>query len=293
MPEIQQLLENLPVGVEKIKIELAKHSLMAASTSQRTTRAELVLCVPGFTGSKEDYGAILPPLSQAGYQVISIDQRGQFESKFADQKNSFTLMALAQDLVAIAEKFQKPVHLIGHSMGGLVAATAVLTAPKLFTSITLLCSGPGAIPVARQKNIAAIRKGFPQTPLLAAWKLIETEEKRIDPNKFSDEAWAFRKKRWLENNPQALHEMAAILQDTPDLSNSLAEVLKQHQIAALVLTGEYDDIWPLSEQQKMAQALSAPYLVLAAAGHSPARETPTETAAALVNFYEKLAEKVI
>lgn len=292
MPEIQQLLLERPVGVEKIEIEFATHSLVALTTTEPASKLELVLCLPGFTGSKEDYLAILPPLRQAGYQVISIDQRGQFESKFASDRNSFAIEALAQDVTEIAKKFNKPIHLIGHSMGGLVAADAVLSKPELFSSLTLLCSGPGAIPITRQRNISAIRKGFPQTPLLAAWKLIEAEEKRIDPNKFSDEVWAFRKKRWLENNPQALHEMAVILQDTPDFSEPLAEVLKLNQISCLVLTGEHDDVWPLSDQQKMAQVLAADYLVLADAGHSPARETPVETAAALVNFYEKLVEEV-
>jgi pimeloyl-ACP methyl ester carboxylesterase len=293
MPEIQQLLLELPAGVEKIEIELSTHSLIALSTTKPAINPELVLCLPGFTGSKEDYVAILPPLSHAGYHVISIDQRGQFESKFTTDKNSFTIAALAQDVTALAKKFNKPLHVIGHSMGGLVAAEAVLREPELFSSVTLLCSGPGAIPMDRQRNITAIRKGFPQTPLLAAWNLIEAEEKRLDPDKFSNEVWAFRKKRWLENNPQALHEMAAILQDTPDFSEPLAKVLKLNQISSLVLTGENDDIWPLSDQQKMAQTLAADFVVLASAGHSPARETPAETAAALVNFYENLAEKVI
>ena len=271
MPDVEQMLLELPNGVEKIEIDLESHALAALTTNAKAANHELVLCVPGFTGSKEDYVAILPALSAAGYKVISIDQRGQYESKHSTQPGSFTLESLANDVVAIAKKFNQPVHLIGHSMGGLVAAKATLDEAERFSSITLLCSGPGAIPKDRQRNISAIRKGFPHTPLEVAWQIIETEEKKANPNKFTPEVWAFRKKRWMQNNPQALHETAAILQDTPDLSGDLAKVLKNKNIPALVLTGEHDDIWPIPMQQEMAKTLSAQYVMVALAGHSPAR----------------------
>jgi len=290
MPEIQQLLLSLPEGVEKTRIALSAHELAALKTTKPALADEVVVCLPGFTGSKEDYVAILPVLSEAGYQVISIDHRGQYQSKYPETKNSFTLSTLAGDVVALSGQLNKKVHLIGHSMGGLIAAHAVLKKPELFSSVTMLCSGPGAIPLDRQKNIAAIRQGFPGTSLSDAWKIIEAEERSANPNRFSEPVWEFRKNRWLESNPQALHETAALLQDTPDFSQELAVVLNQNKIGALVLTAENDDVWPLSEQQRLAETINGKYVVLADAGHSPARETPAETAAALIEFYSQLAE---
>lgn len=287
MPEVHQMLLELPAGVEKTELALASHRLAALTTSAQATNQEVVLCVPGFTGSKEDYVAILPALSAAGYKVISIDQRGQYESKHSSEPGSFTLENLAKDVLHLAKLLNQPVHLIGHSMGGLVAAKALLEAADLFSSITLLCSGPGAIPKDRQRNISAIRKGFPGTPLEVAWQIIETEEKKSNPDKFTPEVWAFRKKRWMQNNPQALHETAAILQDTPDMSQDLAKVLITKKIPALVLTGEHDDIWPIPIQKEMAKTLNADYVMVASAGHSPARERPIETAAALIDFFSK------
>jgi pimeloyl-ACP methyl ester carboxylesterase len=290
MPEIQQLLLSLPQGVEKTRLALAAHSLAALETTKPALANEVVLCLPGFTGSKEDYVAILPVLSEAGYQVISIDHRGQYESKYPETQNSFTLPALAGDVVAIAKQLNKKVHLIGHSMGGLVAAQSVLQNPELFSSLTMLCSGPGAIPLERQKNIEAIRRGFPGTSLSDAWKIIEAEERSANPDRFSEPVWEFRKNRWLASNPQALHETAALLQNTPDFSQELALVLKQNNIGAMVLTAENDDVWPLAEQQRLAETIDGKYVVLADAGHSPARETPAETATALIEFYSQLAE---
>jgi pimeloyl-ACP methyl ester carboxylesterase len=290
MPEIQQQVLSLPQGVEKTQIALGAHTLAALETTKPALANEVVLCLPGFTGSKEDYLAILPVLNEAGYRVISIDHRGQYQSKYPETQNSFTLSALAGDVVAIAGKLNKKVHLIGHSMGGLIAAHCVLQNPQLFSSLTMLCSGPAAIPLERQKNIEAIRRGFPGTSLSDAWKIIEAEERSANPNRFSEPVWEFRKNRWLESNPQALHETAALLQDTPDFSQELALVVNQNQIGTLVLTAENDDVWPLAQQQRLAETINGKYVVLADAGHSPARETPAETAAALIEFYSQLAE---
>lgn len=289
MPEIQQLLLSLPAGVEKTQYLMADNKLVALTTPKSSAAETAIICLPGFTGSKEDYVAILPPLSDGGFEVISYDQRGQYESKYAQTPGSFEITSLATDAIELAKSLNKKVHIVGHSMGGLVAAHAVMRAPQYFSSITMLCSGPGAIPADRQRNISAIRNGFPKVPLEAAWKIIEAEEKSKDPNKFSDAVWAFRKERWMHNNPQALHEMAAILQDTKDFSNDLAQVLKANNIGSLVLTAEYDDIWPLSEQEQLSKTLGGKYVVLPDAGHSPARETPTQTAAALIDFYSELS----
>jgi pimeloyl-ACP methyl ester carboxylesterase len=290
MPEIQQLLLTLPAGVEKTKFSLPSNELVALRATKSPNPESAVLCLPGFTGSKEDYCAILSPLSEAGFEAIAYDQRGQFESKFEETPGSYKISALAGDAIALAKSLNKKVHLIGHSLGGLVAAHAIMRAPQYFSSLTMLCSGPGAIPFERQRNISAIRKGFPKVSLAAAWKVIEAEEKSTDPNKFSEAVWVFRKNRWMNNSPQALHEMAALLQDTEDFSDELTQVLSANKISALVLTAENDDIWPLSVQQQLANTINAKYLVLPDAGHSPARETPAQTASALIDFYKEIAK---
>ena len=48
--------------------------------SRSTATGAPVLLVPGYTGSKEDFIAVLAPLAAAGHEVLAIDQRGQYES---------------------------------------------------------------------------------------------------------------------------------------------------------------------------------------------------------------------
>src|SRR2546428_2518034 len=56
------------------------------------------LLVPGFTGSKEDFAPILLALAAAGHRAVSIDQRGQYESRGPDDPSAYSLDALATDL---------------------------------------------------------------------------------------------------------------------------------------------------------------------------------------------------
>jgi pimeloyl-ACP methyl ester carboxylesterase len=51
--------------------------------------------VPGFTGSKEDFIPLLPPIAEAGYRVIAYDQRGQYESAGPDRERAYSIASFA------------------------------------------------------------------------------------------------------------------------------------------------------------------------------------------------------
>ena len=112
-----------------------------------------VLLVPGFTGSKEDFAPLLRPLCAAGYRVVALDQRGQFESPGPDDPARYSVAELGGDLVAVARQLRAegatPLHLVGHSFGGLVGRAAVLADPPAFSTLTLLGSGPAQLGGAR------------------------------------------------------------------------------------------------------------------------------------------------
>src|SRR3954470_20839418 len=50
-----------------------------------------VLMVAGYTGSKEDFAPLLAPLADAGYRVVAIDQRGQYESPGPDDPAAYSV----------------------------------------------------------------------------------------------------------------------------------------------------------------------------------------------------------
>ena len=99
--------------------------------------------VPGFGGSKEDFIPMLAALAAAGYRVVCYDQRGQYESPGPADARQYSMDMFAEDLqIVVAAAGGQPVHLLGHSFGGLVARRVAITAPWSVHSLTLLDSGP-------------------------------------------------------------------------------------------------------------------------------------------------------
>ncbi len=99
---------------------------------------------PGFTGSKEDFEALLPLLAESGFRCVAFDQRGQYQSEGPGDPDGYTIDHFTGDLLDVAAQVGRgePVHLLGHSFGGYVARSAVVARHRAFRSLTLLASGP-------------------------------------------------------------------------------------------------------------------------------------------------------
>src|SRR6266568_6038241 len=77
--------------------------------------------IPGYSGSKEDFTPLLARIVADRYCAICYDQRGQFESTGPRQAREYTTASFAADLRTVIEVVSdgQPVHLLGHSFGGL------------------------------------------------------------------------------------------------------------------------------------------------------------------------------
>lgn len=244
----------------------------------------LALLVPGWTGSKEDYIAVLAPLAEAGYHAVALDQRGQYETPGTGREDDYTLPALAADLAAVAGHSADPsqdIHLVGHSFGGLVARAAVLRHPEVAASLTLLCSGPAAIPSDRQHLLRAMADAIPAIGLQATWEAKRAYERSQGAPELPHEIERFLERRFLANDPVSLRAMTKHLVSAPDEVEALAGA----GVAILVTFGATDDGWPRDVQLDMADRLGARLAVIEQAGHSPAAESPRETVATLRGFW--------
>ncbi|HEX6327660.1 MAG TPA: alpha/beta hydrolase [Jiangellaceae bacterium] len=277
---------SLPDGVRARRLPTSRGEFAALEAGPRD--GPLVVLVPGWTGSKEDYIAVLAPLAEAGYHALALDQRGQYETPGTGREADYTLPALAADLAAVAEHSADPglgIHLVGHSFGGLVARSAVLGHPELAASLTLLCSGPAAIPADRQPLLQAMADAIPAVGLQATWEAKRTYELSLGAPVVPHEIERFLERRFLSNDPVSLRAMTQHLVSAPDEVQALAAA----GVPTLVAFGETDDGWPTDLQVDMAHRLGAQLAVIERAGHSPAVERPRETVATLVTFWAAIS----
>ncbi|MFD9338198.1 alpha/beta fold hydrolase [Streptomyces sp. NPDC060028] len=244
------------------------------------------LLVPGYTGSKEDFIGLLTPLAAAGYRVVAVDGRGQHESPGPREEPPYALEELARDVLAQAAGLgDGPLHLLGHSLGGLIVRTAVVRDPRPFASLTLMSTGPGAVCEDQQARtkllIAALEAMGDDMP--AIWAAMRSQDPRDAPPE-SPELRAFMRRRWLGTMPEQLIVTGRALISEPDRIDDLT--LAAPDLPKLVLSGESDPVWPVSLMDEMARRLGAGRVVVAGTEHSPNAEAPAVTAAALAAFWD-------
>jgi pimeloyl-ACP methyl ester carboxylesterase len=234
------------------------------------------LLIHGYTGSKEDFIDIGPLLAERGYRVVTFDNRGQHESPHSQREDAYSIASLARDAIALTDHFgmQHP-HLLGHSFGGLVAQRAAVLAPSHWASLTIFCSGPGAIP------------NVPELPMtidvLETMSMPEAWDKYRDLDAQAEPTYELMKRRWAMSDPRSVITHAKHLVSEPSI---IAEV-RATGLPTYVVYGENDDAWPLAMQDEMAAELGAPVTVIANAGHCPNEDQPAVTAMVLADFWDR------
>lgn len=242
----------------------------------------LVICIPGMGDLRSTYRFLVPQLVAAGYQVATLDLRGHGGS--STDFDSFDDVALASDVVALAEKLGGPAVLIGNSMGAGAAVIAAAEHPELVASLVLVgpfvrntAPFPGASVVMR---LALLRPWGPRV-----WKTFHRRMFTSTPPTDYDEF-----QRSLMTSLARPGAWRALQRTTRTSHQPAEDSLRRVKVPTLVVMGVNDPDFktPADEAAFVASALDGAVVLVPDAGHYPQAESPAIVGKSITAFLQDL-----
>lgn len=283
---------DAPEGVRVLPTPRVPWPLLLAEPDPSVVIRGTALFVPGFTGSKEDFIAVLAPLSRLGWRVAAMDLPGQNGARAVGARGTNSVAALAGavcDVVHWLGAGRARVHLVGHSAGGLVSTQLLLDSAQMLASLTLLCSGPGSLPAHRHAQLRELVAALDHLPMKQVWAAkTRAEAATASGPPPPPRVAAFLRRRFMATDPAALADLAEALMQTPDRTEAMSAALAQPHAPSLeIVTGSADDAWPVATQQALAAGLGVPWHLMHGVGHSPAAQAPAATARVMDRIWAK------
>jgi 3-oxoadipate enol-lactonase len=113
---------------------------------ERGGAGEPLLLIQGMSGTHMSWGLPFREQLQADFEVFAFDNRGIGLSPEVEEP--FTIAEMAADTVALLDRLElESVHVLGISMGGMIAQELALAHPERVQTLTLgctYCGGPGS-----------------------------------------------------------------------------------------------------------------------------------------------------
>ncbi len=243
----------------------------------------VVLLVHGIGSSRRTWDAIVPQLVSAGYRALRLDLRGCGESSVPE--GEFGMDAFLGDLVSFVDSLGLDTfHLVGHSLGGMIAQRYVLDHPARVRSLALASTtshnGRRANAFARLM-VSLAEHGYDALEQQPA--LRETAEATLR-EAFPGGVPLSMLKRGMERpNPARANAWRACIDFTA--KDRLSEV----RCPCLVTHGTADMLIPFRAGELVAQAIpAARWVVEEGAGHSLPKERAASFGAALTTLLSEV-----
>ena len=246
-----------------------------------------LLLVHGFTGSKEDFSPVLETLAD-DRRVIAVDLPGHSDSAGPDDPAAFTLGPMASWVIRFADEVGlAEFHLLGHSMGGLIAQRVASLVSHRLHSLILMSTGLGALRDELSELVGALAVVARDHGMAAAWAAMQEHAKtQGEQHVVDDVRAAFIEHRFHRQNPAALVGGARTLISAAPLQAFLRGI----DLPVLVIHGEADDRWLPSEQRNLAKVIAgAEYAVVPDAMHSPHLENTEAWLKVVRDFLQRVA----
>ncbi|RSM46381.1 hypothetical protein DMA12_11345 [Amycolatopsis balhimycina DSM 5908] len=255
-----------------MKITASDHE---TAVTVRGTRGPAVLLVHSLGLDRRMWDPVLDRLAE-GRRVFAYDVRGHGSA--AGAPLPFTMAATAADLLAVLDALElDTAHVAGLSLGGAIAQTAAVAAPRRFASLILMASPDRPVPEAFEERARVAETGG-MTPLigptLERWFTPDALAAGTDGVRYARECLtSFDPATW-----------ASIWRGYGGLD--VYERLRDFPVPALALAGDADASIPVEGMAAIAGRIGdgAKFAVVPGAPHIQTLEQPAAVADALAGF---------
>jgi pimeloyl-ACP methyl ester carboxylesterase len=214
-------------------------------------------------------------LALEGFYVIRYDNRDVGKSTtYPPGELSYSVMDMAQDVLAVMDAYQlKKAHLVGMSLGGMLAQLAAIQHPERISSITMISSSvwddkpelPGIDPAVLAYHAAAGELDWDDEEkvieyLAGGWRILNGSRHPFDEKRTQKLAQAELQRA---NNLLSMFNHS-YLTGGEELYGRSAEI----KVPALIIHGTEDKVLPFEHALELQKTLShARLLELKGAGH--------------------------
>jgi pimeloyl-ACP methyl ester carboxylesterase len=222
------------------------------------------------------------------HRLLAVDVRDHGRSEGPPEE--WTLGQAVGELEHAMDELGVPsAHLVGVSMGGMIAMRWALAHPDRVRSLALLSTSADAEPRAwlHKAMTQAVRfAGRPATKLLlpyATRRMFSPQAREEEP---AVDEW---RRRIATMEPDRLHRAGQAVFDREPILDRLDAI----DAPALVLVGEEDEAVATEQGRRIADALDAEHEVVPDAGHVLPIEAPETVADELVHFLRRAEAKAV
>ncbi len=214
----------------------------------------------------------VPELSKS-FRVISYDNRGAGRTSAPDQP--YSIAGMADDLATLLDKLQvESAHVLGVSMGGIIAQALALAHPKRVRKLILVSTlarpdGYFRLAIRNWMNIRRSDMPFEQIcRFVSRWP--------YSPAFYDDEPLYEKFVQMIATNPYAQKAHAFLRQADALLAHNVGDAARGIRAQTLVLAGTHDNLVPPYHSEHLANLIKGSTLRILKGAHFGLAEFPDE-----------------
>jgi pimeloyl-ACP methyl ester carboxylesterase len=236
----------------------------------------VIVAIHGITDSGACWSSLAVELS-GHYDLVLYDARGHGLSDKPD--SGYDIETHAADLAGLVDGLglEQPI-LVGHSMGGAIAAVAAAKNPKLTRAMVLIDPAWLRTPAKGAASTEEFRQWLESVNSQDVGDLMDVVQD--DNPEWPFEDW----KPWAESKTQVSPRVVETYRDLPALENYFPQV----QTPTLIIKADAEESERREHLESASLLASGKLIHMDGAGHSVHRDRPRETRSAIFGFLRSL-----